>query len=137
MYSDPCQYKNSVYTRYNATETFEVTPLPPKSTHMSIPLTTPQRYEVLVDGYRKIKRLNLYKFDGSPMMPLYIAFTTPNMLPTTTLNPLVTATATAKAKRGLPIDREVLFQKSGNMADGVFWAGMLASGAGGLLWWFF
>lgn len=24
MYSDPCAYKNSVYTRYNATETFEV-----------------------------------------------------------------------------------------------------------------
>ncbi|OSS47635.1 hypothetical protein B5807_07207 [Epicoccum nigrum] len=23
MYSDPCQYKNSVYTRYNATETFQ------------------------------------------------------------------------------------------------------------------
>ena len=24
MYSDPCQYSNSVYTRYNASETFEV-----------------------------------------------------------------------------------------------------------------
>lgn len=74
------------------------------------------------------------------MMPLYIAYTAPQMLPTTTLNPLVTATATAtaKAKRGLPIpNHEVLFKKSGNMADQVFWAGILATGAGGLLWWFF
>lgn len=71
-------------------------------------------------------------------MPLYIAFTSPKMLPTTTLNPLVTATATAKAKRGLPLpDNDVLFRKSGNMADNVFWAGLLATGAGGLLWWFF
>lgn len=72
------------------------------------------------------------------MMPMYIAYTTPKMLPTTTLNPLVTATATAKAKRGLPaVDHEVLFKKSGNMADAVFYAGVLATGAGGLLWWFF
>ncbi|KAF3052851.1 Reversal of tor2 lethality [Didymella keratinophila] len=118
MYSDPCAYKNSVYTRYNATEQF-------------------QRYEVRIDDYHKIKRLNLYKHDGSPLMPLYIAYTTPKMLPTTTLNPLVTATATAKAKRGLPIDHEVFMRKSGNMADNVFWAGVLASGAGAVLWWFF
>ncbi|KAF3037685.1 Reversal of tor2 lethality [Didymella heteroderae] len=118
MYSDPCAYKNSVYTRYNATEQF-------------------QRYEVRIDDYHKIKRLNLYKHDGSPLMPLYIAYTTPKMLPTTTLNPLVTATATAKAKRGLPVDHEVFMRKSGNMADNVFWAGVLASGAGAVLWWFF
>lgn len=97
-----------------------------------------QRYEVRIDDYHKIKRLNLYKFDGSPLMPLYIAYTTPQMLPTTTLNPLVTATATAKAKRGLPLpEAEVLFKKSANIADQVFWAGLLATGAGGLLWWFF
>ncbi len=59
------------------------------------------------------------------------------MLPTTTLNPLATATATAKAKRGLTVDHEVFFRKSGNMADQVWWAGVLASAAGGLLWWFF
>lgn len=134
MYSDPCTYKNSIYTRYNASETFQVYS---SHTFTYTPLTHPQRYEVRIDDYHKIKRLNLYKFDGSPMMPLYIAYTTPKMLPTTTLNPLVTATATAKAKRGLPIDHEVLFKKSANMADGVFWAGVLASGAGGLLWWFF
>lgn len=99
-------------------------------------LTPTQRYEARIDDYHKIKRLNLYKHDGSPLMPLYIAYTTPKMLPTTTLNPLVTATA--KAKRGLPLpDHEVLFRKSGNMADNVFWAGLLATGAGGLLWWFF
>ena len=105
--------------------------------YMYILLRPPQKYEVVTDDYHKIKRLNLYEFDGTPIMPLYIAYTTPKMLPTTTLNPLVTATATAKAKRGLPIDHEALLAKSGNMADGVFWAGLLASGAGGLLWWFF
>jgi hypothetical protein len=26
LYSDPCQYKNSVFTRYNATEKFKVRP---------------------------------------------------------------------------------------------------------------
>ncbi|KAF1361055.1 hypothetical protein EJ07DRAFT_112424 [Lizonia empirigonia] len=134
MYSDPCTYKNSIYTRYNASETFQVHS---SHTFTYTSLTHPQRYEVRIDDYHKIKRLNLYKFDGSPMMPLYIAYTTPKMLPTTTLNPLVTATATAKVKRGLPIDHEVLLRKSANMADGVFWAGVLASGAGGLLWWFF
>ncbi|KAH6612133.1 chaperone for protein-folding within the ER, fungal-domain-containing protein [Boeremia exigua] len=120
LYSDPCVYKNSIYTRYNASETFT-------------------RYESRTDDYHKIPRLNLYKFDGSPLMPLYLAFSTPKMLPTTTLNPLVTATATAKAKarRALPMPDEVLLRKSGNLADGVFWAGVLASGAGGLLWWFF
>lgn len=98
-----------------------------------------QRYEVRVDDYHKIKRLNLYKFDGSPLMPLYIAYTAPQMLPTTTLNPLVTATATAKAqKRGLSVEgSDVLFKKSRNMADHVFWAGVLATGTGSLLWWFF
>lgn len=29
MYSDPCQYKNSVYTRYNASETFQARPPSP------------------------------------------------------------------------------------------------------------
>lgn len=71
------------------------------------------------------------------MMPMYIAFTEPKMLPTTTLNPLVTATATTKAKRGLPVDHEVFLRKSANMADAVFYAGLLATGAGGLLWYFF
>ena len=31
MYSDPCLYQNSIYTRYNASETFEVHLLPRSS----------------------------------------------------------------------------------------------------------
>ena len=45
-------------------------------------------------------RLDLYKFDDSPMHPMFKAFSPPQMLPTITLNPTaVTAAATAKAKR--------------------------------------
>ena len=31
LYSDPCAYKNSIYTRYNATEVFKVRSLLPSS----------------------------------------------------------------------------------------------------------
>jgi hypothetical protein len=52
-----------------------------------------QSYELLMDPYHKVPRLNLYRFDGSPMAPMYIWSTTPNMLPTTTLHPKPTSTA--------------------------------------------
>lgn len=76
--SDPCAYKNSEYVRYKQKETFI-------------------RYEILMDGFHNINRLNLYQFDGSPLMPLYIAFQPPQMLPTMTLNPTKTASGTAAA----------------------------------------
>lgn len=38
-------------------------------------------------------RLNLFKFDGSPIHPMFLAYTPPQMLPTSTLNPTATATA--------------------------------------------
>lgn len=122
LYSDPCLFKNSVYTRYNATELFE-------------------RYEVLIDGYTQKTRLNLYKFDGSPMMPLYQAKTTPEMLPTTTLNPLTTPTpAGGKVKRGdLPLNHGVVFQKTpGSVrADQWWWFGVFLTAGGGALYFFF
>jgi hypothetical protein len=44
MYSDPCQYKNSVYTRYNASETFQASPsLPPFPTHKNKKLMSVSR----------------------------------------------------------------------------------------------
>ena len=100
LLSNPCQNKNSLYTRYNQPELFS-------------------RYEVLTDPYHNVKRLNLYKFDGSPMNPMYLAFKPPQMLPTVTMNPTTSATAggakaTGKVKRGveaeqgLPMNHQVL-----------------------------
>ena len=46
-------------------------------------------------------RLDLFKFDGSPMHPMFQAYNPPQMLPTITMNPTTKATTTAasKAKR--------------------------------------
>ncbi|KAH7070973.1 chaperone for protein-folding within the ER, fungal-domain-containing protein [Paraphoma chrysanthemicola] len=125
LYSDPCQYKNAIYTRYNTTERFK-------------------QYTVYVDPYRiktQTKRLDLYQADGAPLMPLYLAYSPPKMLPTTTLNPLVTATpAAGKVKRGeLPLNHEVLFKRTNGkiVADQWWWFGVFMTGAGGVLYWFF
>ncbi|KAF2684595.1 hypothetical protein K458DRAFT_451502 [Lentithecium fluviatile CBS 122367] len=126
LYSDPCSYKNAVFTRYNASELFE-------------------RYEVVTDGYRKITRLNLYKFDGSPLMPLYLAMSPPEMLPTSTLNPLTTSTpggakATGKVKRSeLPLNHNVLSKRTPQQkqADRWWWVGVILTASGGALYYFF
>ncbi|KAH3915448.1 cell wall biogenesis-related chaperone ROT1 [Parastagonospora nodorum] len=120
LYSDPCQYKNSVFTRYNATEKFKA-------------------YQVYTDTYNKRPRLDLFQADGAPIMPLYRIYDTPKMLPTTTLNPLTTAspTAASKLKRSLP--HEVLFKRTeGNTrADQWWWFGVLMTAGGGVMYWFF
>ncbi|KAJ5052149.1 uncharacterized protein L3040_001908 [Drepanopeziza brunnea f. sp. 'multigermtubi'] len=83
LLSNPCAGTTSTYTRYNQSETLE-------------------KYQVYVDAYSKMTRLDLYQFDGSPMHPMYLAFNPPQMLPTVTMNPTVTATAVGtKAKRTL------------------------------------
>lgn len=105
-----------------------------------------QQYQVLKDPYHNIDRLNLWEFDGTPMQPLYLAFTPPEMLPTTTLNALTTAKATGKVKRGLEFAPEVpLNWKSkyephaGDMVqrinpDRLWWIGLGFTGIGGLLY---
>lgn len=48
-------------------------------------------------------RLDLYMFDGTPMNPLFLAYSPPQMLPTITMNPTEAAptpTPGAKVKRG-------------------------------------
>ncbi|KAF2180624.1 hypothetical protein K469DRAFT_714628 [Zopfia rhizophila CBS 207.26] len=126
LYSDPCTYKNAIYTRYNTSELFE-------------------RYEVLTDPYHNISRLNLYKWDGSPMMPLYLAMSPPEMLPTTTLNPLTTSTpggakATAKVKRSeLPLNHNVINKRTPEMQrpDQWWWFGVFLTASGSVLYYFF
>ncbi|KAF2489343.1 hypothetical protein BU16DRAFT_471832 [Lophium mytilinum] len=129
LYSDPCAYDEAVYTRYNTSEMF-------------------QRYEVLTDPYHNIPRLNLFQFDGSPMMPLYLVMSPPEMLPTGTLNPLTTATAggakaTSKFKRSaegfnLPMNHKVLGKRHEPIAaDRIWWFGVFLTGSGALLYYFF
>ncbi len=43
-------------------------------------------------------RLNLFQFDGSPQIPMYLVYNPPEMLPTQTLNPTSSATPAATAK---------------------------------------
>jgi len=143
LYSDPCVYKNSIYTRYNSTEKFKVhLSTCPLSHTCSANMIVSQQYQIQLDAYRKtVKRLDLYQADGAPLMPLYKVYTEPKMLPTTTLNAVVTATAApGKAKRGeMPSVHEVLFKRTDGTvnADQWWWLGVLMTAGGGVMYWFF
>jgi len=84
------------------------------------------------------------------MNPMYLVYSPPQMLPTTTLNPTsggsATATSKAKAKRGLdaevPINWKLkLDGKQGGVdvvhhinAERLWWIGLAMTGVGGLLY---
>lgn len=119
---------------------------------------TQQKYEQIIDAYHNIPRLNLYKFDGSPMNPMYLAYRPPQMLPTTTLNPIAAATGSGSAsststgksnsKRGLdaevPLNWKLQLERQGSSssqhvvhsinADRLWWLGLGMTGLGGLLY---
>ena len=57
-----------------------------------------KRYEILMDPFHNIKRLNLYRFDGSPMHPMFLAYKVPQILPTEDLHP----SSTVAASQGKP-----------------------------------
>ncbi|KAL9100861.1 MAG: hypothetical protein Q9187_009312 [Circinaria calcarea] len=128
LLSDPCKYKNSIYTRYNQTEVFE-------------------RYSVYTDPYHNVPRLDLYRFDGSPMNPMYLAYSPPQMLPTQTLNPTTSstgspeATGNAKIKRDFadlggfaePMNRKALMKRhEATSADRWWWIGVVMTAIGGV-----
>ncbi|KAF7198521.1 Protein ROT1 [Pseudocercospora fuligena] len=137
LLSKPCDYDKGIYTRYNQSELF-------------------RNYEVVTDAYHNIPRLNLFEFDGTPMQPLYLVRSPPEMLPTTTLNPTNTGTAAggskatskAKAKRGLdypevPLNWKAKYEQGmiggSDMvqrinADRLWWIGLTFTGIGGLLY---
>ncbi|TKA31381.1 hypothetical protein B0A50_02227 [Salinomyces thailandicus] len=144
LLSSPCDYDDGIYTRYNTSEVFE-------------------RYSVYTDPYHNVARLDLFQFDGSPMHPMYIAYTSPEMLPTSTLNPTTgtaasTAAATSNSKLrkrslrghdGAPIIRPQAFDiglsgKEGSVGsvqvvqrintDRLWWFGLGMMGFGGLLY---
>lgn len=118
-----------------------------------------KKYEAKIDDYKKINRLDLYQFDGTPVQPLYQAYSPPMMLPTVTMNPTDKADAAketgAKAKRGEglaesllePLNKDAKHIKrhvsgtmeakpTSSMANSVWWAGVgmtLLGGAAYLL----
>lgn len=77
-------------------------------------------------------------------MPLYLAMSPPEMLPTTTLNPLTTSTpggakATAKVRRSdnhLPLNHHVVNKRTPDMqrADRWWWFGVFLTASGGVLY---
>ena len=78
-----CSYDNAIYIRYEQYELMK-------------------SYQVETDPFHNVPRLNLFQFDGSPIQPLYLMYSPPQMLPTQTLNPTSagsTQTGKAKVKR--------------------------------------
>ncbi|PSS25560.1 hypothetical protein M430DRAFT_25346 [Amorphotheca resinae ATCC 22711] len=104
LLSDPCGGTDNkglaTYTRYNQSETMK-------------------KWQVYEDPYTKLTRLDLYQFDGTPVNPMFLAFSPPQMLPTITMNPTTAAaTATGKAKRdstemSVPLNKNAAHIKRG------------------------
>ena len=114
-----------------------------------------QNYAVYTDPYHNVPRLDLYEWNGAPVPPMYQIYNPPEMLPTTTLNPIVSSTANSgatskpKAKRGLdsgemltPLNWKAKLEKSKQAqtavqhinADRLWWVGLCMTGIGGLLY---
>ena len=162
LLSAPCEFNTqSLYTRYNQSETFivgvSITHIMRESEMNRVNTVLSQTYDVVpIDPYHGIPRLNLFEFDGTPMNPMYLAYAgTPNMLPTSTLNPTSTstgapATATSsstssKRKRSEPVlaalpikTRALLNTKTALLnPDTWWWFGISATALGGVAYYFF
>ncbi|KAK9361603.1 chaperone for protein-folding within the ER, fungal-domain-containing protein [Lipomyces starkeyi] len=122
LVSDPCTSEESVYSRYSQFEVYA-------------------GWEITSDNYRGQYKLQLYKFDGYPMNPMYLVYKPPLMLPTITMNPTAaatsaTASSTAKAKSRLKRSFENRSKTDAIMRpviDGNFWwyVGMIMMIGGG------
>ncbi|KAF7627888.1 protein rot1 [Aspergillus flavus] len=117
LVSDPCSSSLATYTRYNQTETFN-------------------SFQVSKDPYHGIQRLDLKRFDDSPMHPMYLVYQPPQMLPTTTLNPV---SETGKSKRHvardtdrLPGVRNLITKEELTNPDRWLWVGVFATALGGI-----
>lgn len=109
-----------------------------------------QKYQVYVDPYSNILRLDLYGHDGTPVHPMFLVYRPPQMLPTQTLNPTASATAAARAtgnsKRDLSgneeeqetvvtsTTRRMLKREEGSGLDRWMWLGIGMTGVGGVLY---
>ncbi|KAL2847317.1 protein rot1 [Aspergillus pseudodeflectus] len=116
LLSDPCSSSMGTYTRYNQTEKYN-------------------SFTVAVDPYYESMRLDLYSFDGSPMHPMYLAYRPPEMLPTTTLNPISSKRSKRDNSRkttptfdlGKIVSRDNLIDPNRLM-----WVGIIMSAMGGI-----
>lgn len=84
-------------------------------------------------------RLDLYRFDGSPMNPMFLVSIQPVINPTSTMNPIITPTskATGKAKRTSP-EQDVLgisFNRKRVHSDILMGEGLLDRIDLNMLWW--
>ena len=146
LLSEPSKFDTAIYTKYHQPELIS-------------------QYEALLDTYNNMQRLNLYAWDGTPINPMWLAFRPPEMLPTTTLSPKITATATGSAEGGadaaattgskvmrdgegwdIKTPRSMDWMRRGGpgstsrrlqWADVWFWSGIGLTGAGGILYFCF
>jgi Chaperone for protein-folding within the ER, fungal len=100
-----------------------------------------QSYRVYTDPFHNVMRLDLDRFDGSPMNPMYLVYQPPEMLPTTTLHPPAQASATGKAKR-VAVDDDAMERLNMSAlpmlvslitADRLWWIGVIMTFFGGLV----
>ncbi|KAL4876666.1 protein rot1 [Aspergillus karnatakaensis] len=120
LLSDPCSSSKALYTRYNQTEKYT-------------------SFTVAVDPYYDSVRLDLHAFDGSPMIPMYLAYQPPEMLPTTTLNPVTSK----KAKRQAKVEPDESFNLRALVSKDTLvdpnrwlWVGVIMSAMGGIAMFF-
>ncbi|KAF4630559.1 hypothetical protein G7Y89_g7576 [Cudoniella acicularis] len=98
LQSNPCvSASTATYTRYNQSETMSVSFV--LNPFKQLVIDELQKWQVYTDPYTKMTRLDLYQFDGTPMNPMFLAYSPPLMLPTVTMNPTATATSSGKSKR--------------------------------------
>jgi hypothetical protein len=132
LISAPCDGDTSALKRYNQPETIK-------------------SYQVSKDAYTGAARLDLYQFNGSPMIPMFLAYTPPQMLPTVTMNPTAAAsgaaaTTAANGKRSesdslygrdLPLNKDSQHIKrsdgwSGEDSAWIWWTGLGMTLVGGV-----
>ncbi|KAL4905133.1 protein rot1 [Aspergillus multicolor] len=116
LISDPCSSSKGLYTRYNQTEEYN-------------------SFTVGIDPYYDSMRLDLYSFDGSPMIPMYLAYQPPEILPAEPLESI----KSKKAKRHIhveptrPFDLRTLVSKDSLVdPDRWLWMGAVMSAMGGV-----
>ncbi|KAJ5466659.1 Protein r.t1.c1 [Penicillium diatomitis] len=112
LLSEPCKKDTSTYIRYNNTELVKA-------------------FAVQVDPYHGVRRLDLTQGDGKIMQPMYLAYTTPKMLPTTTLNPA--PGSHSRKKRDLSVSSIHLVVKEQLInPDRWWWIGLVMTSLGGV-----
>ncbi|KAK2858364.1 hypothetical protein FQN49_004809 [Arthroderma sp. PD_2] len=122
LFSEPCKKeKKSTYYRFNQTLTLK-------------------RYEVQLDDFHNVQRLNLYQHDGSPMNRMFLIYKPPQMLPTKQLNPVVRTSSKRKrdvvnAEFETPLNKNAILSRqlpAPTNVDRWWWVGVIMTSIGGI-----